>query len=245
MDYGFLPVTEILWVFGGYAGYGLSQIHRFDWITRWEKCEKLHWVTRHVTNSEPPGPLHALAPRTARLVRLRIQHRLNDNAMISCRLAFSCFRGVLGTWTVLFSVCSCSFCHIFTPELSILRTWAFYQATDSYTFTGLTLPASSVFHNPRTVVMITDQEAYLIGTCLEGFFYGKISDLCVLTCILAKKSPIIPRFRTLFRNICHVFTMPIEQVQEDNHSFLCSQSSLRSICCYDCKWYGEFRTWSK
>ena len=35
--------------------------------------------------------------------------------------------------------------------------------------------------------MLTEQEAYLIGTCLEGFLYGKISVLCALTCILAKK----------------------------------------------------------
>ena len=31
--------------------------------------------------------------------------------------------------------------------------------------------------------MITAQEAYYIGLCLEGFFYGKIYVLCALTCI--------------------------------------------------------------
>ena len=36
--------------------------------------------------------------------------------------------------------------------------------------------------------MITAQEAYFIGTCLEGFFYGK-QVLSALTCTLAKEVP--------------------------------------------------------
>jgi hypothetical protein len=58
--------------------------------------------------------------------------------------------------------------------------------------------------------MFTLGDAFVIGICLEGFFYGKISVLCALTCTLAR-SPIIPRSRTLFRNIRHLFTIPIKR----------------------------------
>ena len=76
--------------------------------------------------------------------------------------------------------------------------------------------------SPGTILMNT-----VMMIWLEGFLYGKI---CALTCTLAKKSPIIPRSRTLFRNIHHVFTtMPIDKVQDDNNPFLCCLSSIRSI----------------
>ena len=51
---------------------------------------------------------------------------------------------------------------------------------------------------------------------------------------LAKKSNYSPRSRDLYRNNHHLFPMPIEQVQVDNHPFQCHLSSLRSICCYPC-----------
>ena len=35
--------------------------------------------------------------------------------------------------------------------------------------------------------MITSDEALMIAMCLEGFFYGKMSVLCALTCTLAKE----------------------------------------------------------
>ena len=35
--------------------------------------------------------------------------------------------------------------------------------------------------------MIAYQEIRLIGLCLEGFFYGKMSVPCALTCIFAKE----------------------------------------------------------
>jgi hypothetical protein len=34
--------------------------------------------------------------------------------------------------------------------------------------------------------MFTNGDALFIGICLEGFFYGKISVLCALTCTLAR-----------------------------------------------------------
>ena len=82
--------------------------------------------------------------------------------------------------------------------------------------------------------MITWEEAIFIAVCLEGFFYGKISVLCALTCTLAKK-PNYSWSRALFRNIRYVFTMLIEQVQDGNHSFLYCLSSLCSIHCYRCQ----------
>ena len=51
---------------------------------------------------------------------------------------------------------------------------------------------------------------------------GRVSVLCAfkLNCTLAK-SPIILWSRNLFRNICDIFTWPIERVQDDNDRFLC------------------------
>ena len=40
--------------------------------------------------------------------------------------------------------------------------------------------------------MITWEEATIIGLYLEGFFYGKISVLCALTCTLAKVVELFP-----------------------------------------------------
>ena len=40
--------------------------------------------------------------------------------------------------------------------------------------------------------MLTQAEATFIGLCLEGFFYGKISILCALTCTLAKEIQLFP-----------------------------------------------------
>ena len=99
--------------------------------------------------------------------------------------------------------------------------------------------------------MLTTQELeeLFIGICLEGFFYGKISVLCASTCTLAKYVPtwtwIIPRSRTLLRDIRYLFTMHIENVQDANHPFLCSLHSLRSIYCYHCRWFNKSHIWSK
>ena len=43
---------------------------------------------------------------------------------------------------------------------------------------------SLYFSGPGTVLMVTEDEAFYIGLCMEGFFYGKISVLCALTCTL-------------------------------------------------------------
>ena len=69
-------------------------------------------------------------------------------------------------------------------------------------------------------------------TRYQGFFYGKISALCTLTCPLAKE--LFLGSRTLFRNIRHVFKMLIKKVQDVDHRFLCPLPSLRSIYCYFC-----------
>ena len=45
---------------------------------------------------------------------------------------------------------------------------------------------------PGTVFMITWREAIFLALCLEGFFYGKISVLCALTCTLAKEVQLFP-----------------------------------------------------
>ena len=52
------------------------------------------------------------------------------------------------------------------------------------------------------------------------------------------------RSRTLFRNFRHVFTTPIEQVQDINHP-LRSLSPLHSIHCYHRQWFINPHTWSK
>jgi hypothetical protein len=66
-----------------------------------------------------------------------------------------------------------------------------------------------------TIIMFTGSspgaDANFIGTCIEGFLYGKISVLCALTCTLAKEVQLLPAGgRTLFRNIRHVFATPPE-----------------------------------
>ena len=111
-----------------------------------------------------------------------------------------------------------------------------------YSNTSLFSLSSTIITSPLpdTVFMVPWEELEMafIALCLEGFFYGKnIYILCALTCTLAKESPIIPRSRTLFRNIRHVFTstLHIEQAQDGNHPFLCPLSSLRSIYCYRCQ----------
>ena len=83
--------------------------------------------------------------------------------------------------------------------------------------------------------MTTLEETLSIAGCLEGFFYGKISILCVLTCItLAKEVQLFPG-QGLYSGIfaMYLFTLLIEQleVQDGNHPgpFICSLSSLRSI----------------
>ena len=89
-------------------------------------------------------------------------------------------------------------------------------------------------------------DANFISIWLEGFFYGKP---CALTCTLDKKSSIVPRSqsRTLFRDIRHIFTMPIGkvQVQDGNLPFLRRLSSICSICCFLCQWSSSSHTWSK
>jgi hypothetical protein len=40
--------------------------------------------------------------------------------------------------------------------------------------------------------MFTEADASFIAICLEGFFYGKISVLCALTCPLAKEVQLLP-----------------------------------------------------
>ena len=40
--------------------------------------------------------------------------------------------------------------------------------------------------------MISEEEAIFIGVCLEGFFYGKMSILCALSCTIAKEVQLFP-----------------------------------------------------
>ena len=90
-----------------------------------------------------------------------------------------------------------------------------------------------------TVDMILGLELTLIGIFVECFLYGKISVLC-FNLYPCQWSPItIPRSRTLFRDIRHVSKMPIGQVQEGNHRFLCSLSSPHSIHWYRCQWFSN------
>ena len=79
-----------------------------------------------------------------------------------------------------------------------------------------------------------DVDGIFIGICLEGYLYGKILVLCALklqvVVPLSNEIQLLYRCtRTLFRNIRHVFKMPMGQVQEANHRFIRSLSSLRSI----------------
>ena len=46
--------------------------------------------------------------------------------------------------------------------------------------------------------MITEQEAFFIGLCLEGFFYGKISLLCALISTLAKEVQLLGLYSGIF-----------------------------------------------
>ena len=95
-------------------------------------------------------------------------------------------------------------------------------------------------------------DGMFIGLCLECFQYGKIFVLCAFTssCTPFQWSSITtPRStaRTLFRNIRHVFKMPIEQLKQTNHPFLCPLSSLCSIYILHCLWFSicHTSTWSK
>ena len=73
-----------------------------------------------------------------------------------------------------------------------------------------------------------------LGYVLKGSSTVLRYPFYVLELVPLLRSPIIPRSRNLFRNICYVFTMPlIEQVQDGNHHFLCSPPSLRSIVISD------------
>ena len=103
---------------------------------------------------------------------------------------------------------------------------------------GFSLPVFSEAFNVMTTT--SGLELTLIGICLEWFLYGKISVLC-FNFYPCQWSPItIPRSRTLFRDIRHVSKMPIGQVQEGNHRFLCSLSSPHSIHCYRCQWFSSY-----
>ena len=85
-------------------------------------------------------------------------------------------------------------------------------------------------------------EANFLAVWLEGFIYGKI---WALNCTLAKKNPIIPWSRTLFRIIRHIFTMPIKKNWDGTRPFLCCLPSVCSICCYICLWFSSFHTLRK
>ena len=65
-------------------------------------------------------------------------------------------------------------------------SWPLFQPISlGLSSTIITSPLS-----PTIVFMISAQEASFIAICLEGFFYGKISVLCALTCTLAKDAQI-------------------------------------------------------
>ena len=140
------------------------------------------------------------------------------------------------------------------------RTWYMWNIelnqAKKYLHGVITVPSSSVspllYYNrltsssPGTVSMITGRESFFLATCLfEGLLFGKISVLCALakswTLQVAKNSLV----RTLFRNIHHISTMPIEQVQVNKDHFLCSPSSLCSICSDPCQWCSSSHTFSK
>ena len=123
-----------------------------------------------------------------------------------------------------------------------------YSNTSLFKFSlsSVIITSAEASSSPGTVFMTTSEEALFFAVCLEWFFYGKISvPSCAFTCTLAKRSPITLRSRTLFWNIRHVFTLLIEQVQDGNHPFLRSLSSLRSIYCYRCQWFTGCHTPSK
>jgi hypothetical protein len=78
-----------------------------------------------------------------------------------------------------------SLVHRKTLQERAKRSEVLYSSSSDST----TIIASS---SPGTVfIMLNKEESFFIGTCLEGFFYGKISDLCALT-TLAKEVQLFP-----------------------------------------------------
>ena len=84
--------------------------------------------------------------------------------------------------------------------------------------------------------------------CLEGFLYGNLSVLLLVT---TEQVQLFPVSRSLFRDIRYIFALaiPIEgfgvQDSGTKRCFLHSLYSLLSLCCYLCLWFGPNRTWSK
>jgi len=155
-------------------------------------------------------------------------------------------RNLLGKYVITPTVITC--------QKNIKRNYLDKKLHRIRVFSGLdghysntsSFPSPLLYYNrlspssPDTVFMITDTDGIFIALCLEWFFYGKI---CALTssCTLAEEvrsimMAIIPRSRTLFRNIRHVFATTTEPVhwQDGNHPSLRSLSSLRSIYRYRC-----------
>ena len=90
-------------------------------------------------------------------------------------------------------------------KLSIQRTSCQLSTHPSFPSYHYNHPrvSSSIPDIFKFMSMFTEFNAVFIGLCLEGFFYGKISILCALTCTVANYSPIqdsIPEYSVCIFN---------------------------------------------
>jgi hypothetical protein len=120
----------------------------------------------------------------------------------------------------------------------------FSGLADHYSNTSFFSLSSTIIASPLPVLTPPSCSCLLgvIRTSLRYIWNGsstvRYPFLCALTCTLANEVQlmgIIPRSRTLFRNIRHIFATPTEQVQDSNLPFLRSLSSLRPVYCQRCR----------